>query len=145
MFKHILLPTDGSELATAALKRGIALAKEMGATVTLIGVIEELHVLTANPAGLHQSLAKLEAAAEEQLRASIAAGVASARAAGVEAKSIIVRDVDPAGEITRLAEREGCDLIALASHGRRGLRKLVLGSVTQRVVSAATVPVLVLR
>jgi nucleotide-binding universal stress UspA family protein len=145
MFKHILLPTDGSELAAAAARRGVALAKEIGAKVTFLAVVEPLHVLTANPAGLRESLAAIDAAADKQARASVLACEAEAKAAGVEARGFTAHDEHPAAEIVAVAEREGCDLIAMASHGRRGLTKLMLGSQTQRVVSSASVPVLVFR
>ncbi len=145
MFENILLPTDGSELAAAAVTRGIALAKAIGARVTLVAVVEPLHVLTANPAGLRESLAMFDNEAEKTARQTLAAAEAEAKAAGVEARSVVVRDERPAAQIVAIAEREGCDLIAMASHGRRGLSKLLLGSQSQKVVAAAGVPVLILR
>jgi nucleotide-binding universal stress UspA family protein len=145
MFRHILLPTDGSELATAAVEKGIALAKALGARVTVLAVVERFHVMTLNPSQLDAALAAYERQAGEQAAKLLGAAEAAAAAAGV-ACGRLVRPADgPWEEIVAVAEEVGADLIAMAPHGRRGLRERMLGSQTARVLAHAKVAVLVLR
>lgn len=145
MFRHILLPTDGSDLATAAVDKGIALAKELGAKVTLVQVVEAYHVMTLNPTQLEESLKVHRQRAAEQATKVLGEAEARAKAAGVEVATVIRAGERPAEQIIEAAAEVGADLIAMASHGHRGLRALVLGSQTARVIAESPLPVLVLR
>jgi nucleotide-binding universal stress UspA family protein len=126
MFKHILVPTDGSRLAQRGVKAGVALARSLGARVTA------LHVMPPD-------------APAYDARKILAAAAAAARRAGVPCRTAVVTDPQPWGGILRVAHARKCDAIALASHGRGALGGLLLGSETQRVLAHAKVPVLVTR
>ena len=145
MFRHILLPTDGSELATRAVEKGVELAKQLGARVTILTVVEPYHIMTLNPTQLEESLATYRRHAEDQ--AAKVLGEAASRAAkvGVAADTLTRVGESPWEEIDAVAGEIGADLIAMASHGRRGLSALMLGSQTGRVVAQSKVPVLVFR
>ena len=145
MFRHILLPTDGSELATGAVERGIALARTLGARVTVLTVVERFHVMTLNPTQLEESLATYRRHADEHASRVLGEAAEKARAAGVEIETLARTAESPWEEIVKVATDVGADLVAMASHGRRGLSALMLGSQTARVVAQADVAVLVLR
>jgi nucleotide-binding universal stress UspA family protein len=147
MFKHILIPTDGSPASAKAIKAGVALAKEMGARVTgFHGVGAASYGYYGEPMLLDQrSYAKAERAflaAGEQHVAEIAK---AARRAGVRFEPLVARRVATYQGILDAARRRKCDVIFMASHGRRGLKGLLLGSVTQQVLTHSKIPVLVYR
>lgn len=149
MYRHILAPTDGSDLAKRGVDHALALAKAIGARVTVITVTERLPVYPeglglANPI----SGATVTEFAEGQERAAnavLAASKEAAERAGVAAETLLVRDALPDEAIIEAAKARGCDLIVIASHGRRGLGRLLLGSKTAEVVAHSPVPVLVVR
>jgi nucleotide-binding universal stress UspA family protein len=145
MFRHILLPSDGSELATAAVEKGIALAKVLGARVTVLTVVERFHVMSLNPTQLEESLATYHRHAGEHAVKVLGDAEAKAAAAGVGFNEVTRTGESPSEEINEVAAEIGADLIAMASHGRRGLSALMIGSQTARVVSQSSVPVLVFR
>ena len=145
MFRHILLPTDGSELATGAVEQGMALARTLGAKVTVLTVVERFHPMTLNPTQLEDSLAAYRRHADEHATRVLGDAAEMAKAAGVEAEMMTRAAESPWEEIVNAAADAGADLIAMASHGRRGLSALMLGSQTARVVAQAKVAVLVLR
>jgi nucleotide-binding universal stress UspA family protein len=145
MFRHVLLPTDGSELATRAVERGIELAKALGARATLLFVVERFHVMTLNPSALREAVETYERQTSEQADKLLGEAAAKAGAAGVEVETLTRTGESPWEEINKVAAEIGADLIAMASHGRRGLTALMLGSQTARVVAQSKVPVLVFR
>jgi nucleotide-binding universal stress UspA family protein len=145
MFKHILLPTDGSAISSAMVRECITFAKECGAIVTGLHVIPEFHVLT------HQT-EMLEATREEYRRDSMAHArlylteiEQVARDLGVECKTVVHTDDQPYEVIIKTAREHDCDLICMASHGRRGVKGVLLGSETQKVLTHSQIPVLVFR
>ncbi len=145
MFKHILVSTDGSELAQKGVEQGLALAKAFGAKATVITVSES--ILPYAGAGevsatVYQDYAAIQKdAADRALEAARAAG----ERIGVAVDGVWLENVSPADGIVETATERGCDLIAMASHGRRGLRRLILGSVAAEVLARSPVPVLVAR
>jgi nucleotide-binding universal stress UspA family protein len=147
MFKHILLPTDGSPVANKAVKAGIALARELGARVTGYYAIESAlppiyaEGYIADP----KTVMLMDRRATEYGEKQIAAMAKLAKAARVPFQGVCAKAATPAEGIVRTARRKGCDSIFMASHGRRGIAKLVMGSVTDRVLRASTVPVVVYR
>lgn len=145
MFTNILLPTDGSDLATKAVDAGIELAKRLGAKVTIVTVVEPFHILAVSAAQLEDTRDSYERHAAEHAREVLAAAAAKAEAAGVPANQLTRRGDHPAEEIVAAAAEIGADLIAMASHGRRGLSAIMLGSQTARVLSQTKIPVLVFR
>jgi nucleotide-binding universal stress UspA family protein len=147
MYKHILIPTDGSKLSNHAITQGIALARSTGARVTGLFVAPAPTPLVF--AGLRpvahmqpDEHAAMTARAATRYLGLIAK---AARDAGVPCESVTVTGEYPAEAILEAAKRLKCDLIAMASHGRRGLAGVLLGSETQKVLTHAKVPVLVCR
>ena len=145
MFKHILLPTDGSELSEMAIKQGVRFAKSIGAKVTGLCVMplkRSFFYETEIPAeALEQATRRCKEAAEKHL----AAIEKTAGEAGVVCEVVYERNDYPYDVIIRVAKQKGCDLIMMASHGRRGVGALLLGSETQKVLTHSNIPVLVYR
>ncbi len=145
MFKHVLLPTDGSPQSEAAVRQGIALAKEQQARVTGIHVVPEFHVFTYHPDMLEDTRAEYDRDSKAQATKILAAVEDAARAAGVPCETVCATNDEPYEAIIRTADEKGCDLIAMASHGRKGMKGLLVGSETQKVLTHSHQPVIVLR
>ena len=147
MFKHILLPTDGSDLSVRTIHAAVEFAARVGARITGFYaapaptpiVYGDLLPAGYLPPDQHQALI-------DTARARYLAVVeAAARAAGVRCDTASVTSEYPADAIVEAAQRHGCDLIFMASHGRRGLAGVLLGSETQKVLVHSKIPVLVFR
>ena len=145
MYKCILLPTDGTEFCERAIRHGIALAKLVQAKVVGVTVTHPLHsalprsLIPKNLAGvIHGETVK---AADEKL----AVVERLAREAGVQVETLRLSNDHPWEAIVQAAKDKRCDLIVMASHGRRGVSAVVLGSETQKVLTHSMVPVLVVR
>ncbi|MGZ5093809.1 MAG: universal stress protein [Burkholderiales bacterium] len=147
MYKHILLPTDGSELAKRAIESGVRLAKSVGARVTGLHVIAKLgsSSLERWAFGEAKSRVRMEAILAEQAEKYIAMIESAAKKAGVRCECICVTGGAPYEEIIKAATSRGCDLIYMASHGKRGESALLLGSETAKVLAHSPIPVLVHR
>lgn len=145
MYRHLLLPTDGSPLSDHAIDQGLELAAAIGAGVTLLTVVEPFYAFSAEPEHLGEDRAQYERHAREAARAILQHAQERAEALGVPAKARLLGSEHPDQAIIDTATEAGCDLIAMASHGRRGVNALLLGSVTQKVLTHSTIPVLVLR
>jgi nucleotide-binding universal stress UspA family protein len=145
MFKHLLLPTDGSELSEAAIRKGVRFAKESHARVTGISVMPEFHVLSFNITMVEDTKEVFLAESRAQAKANLALLKKSADEEGVPCDTEVVVSDHPYEAIIRIAESRGCDLIMMASHGRRGVQAVLLGSETQKVLTHARIPVLVCR
>ena len=146
MYRHILIPTDGSELAEHAVTNGLSLAKSLGAKVSVIIVEEPFDWLSVSETKAQQALEEL-AQYREQIKkhaASVLSRVAdAAKQAGVSCNTIQIENAQPYKAIIATAADKGCDLIVMASRGRSGLSALVLGSVTNKVLTHTNTPVLV--
>ncbi|MBR0733483.1 universal stress protein [Bradyrhizobium japonicum] len=127
MYRHILIPTDGSKLAERGVAHGLALAKSVGARVSVIYVVDPLLAVTGDFASVLDQAAK------------------AAKEAGVSCETIQVENVPPHEAIIAAAEDKGCNLIVMSSHGLSGLSMLLIGSVTNKVLTYAKTPVLVCR
>lgn len=147
MFKHILVPTDGSQLSTATARRAVDFAREAGARITFFYAKPEYPVAFYGEGALIDPTTpeKFAEMAEQQAKEILAASEQLARAANVPAASLSVTSDIPYEAIIEGATQAGCDLIFMASHGRRGLSGLLLGSETQKVLTHSTIPVLVYR
>lgn len=148
MFKHILLPVDGSRLALKGAKAGIRLAKALRARVTAVYVIPPFMPFAYGDAAVYvPALSPLEyrKATEQGARKALAVVEAEAKKARVRCKSRFVTAVQTYDGILRAVRSARCDAIAMASHGRSGLAGVLLGSETTRVLAHSKVPVLVLR
>lgn len=144
MFKHILVPVDGSAAALAALDKAVGLAKAFESTVTVIYVIDP-YPFTGVGADFAYGQDQYLTAATAEAKTAIEAASARVAVAGVEANSRVIESHAIWRGILEAAEAAGADLIVMGSHGRRGLEKLVLGSVTQSVLSHSKVTTLVVR
>lgn len=165
MYKHILIPTDGSPLSKKAIEEAVSLAKALGAKVTGVNVVAEFGAAEAHldflraygegwtmpgtppnqssglPASADEHLEQARGIAEYRLNAVESA----ARDQGVECNCVYKIHGDAYEAIVDTAREQGCDLIAMASHGWRGAKGLVIGSETQKVITHSKLPVLVLR
>ncbi|MCL4745202.1 MAG: universal stress protein [Burkholderiaceae bacterium] len=147
MFRRILVPTDGSELSNKAVTAAIALARESRASIVALNVQAEYRppVVAEVPVGDIYSREEYEAGATKVAQKLLADVADRAKSASVEVKSVAQLAPNPWEAIIRVAREEGCDLIFMASHGRRGVVGLLLGSETQKVLTHCKVPVLVYR
>ena len=144
MYRHILIATDGSELAQKAVAAGLALAKKLETKVTVVIATEPWSAMVIGEPALVFPIEEYDKAAAENATRILAGASAAAKDAGVACETVHVSDF-PAEGIVATAKAKGCDLIVMASHGRRGLSKLLLGSQALRVLTLSTVPVLVCR
>jgi len=145
MFQHILLPTDGSELAAKAVQRGVTFAKEQGARVTAVIVSRPFHVMTLEPGMLTDTPDAYAKHVAERTKKYLEVAAVAAKAAGVPCDAVSLEHEHPYQGIIETAENKGCDLIIMASHGRSGMSAVVLGSQTVKVLTHSKIPVLVYR
>ena len=145
MYRHILVPTDGSPLSQEAISHAVSLAAETGAKVTFVTVTEPFHTFSLVAEQIQDTPAEHRRHMKQRAEQTLAAAHAIAQAADVVHTVVHAEDDQPHRAIVRTAAEAGCDLIAMASHGRRGVSALVLGSVTAKVLTDTTLPVLVYR
>lgn len=145
MYQNILIPTDGTALSLAALDHGMKLAKEAGAKVTVVTVVEPFHVLSTDSTQIAETRMGYARHIKAEAERRLAEAGAKARALGLSCDVVQVEHDHPYQAIIDTAARKGCDLIAMASHGRRGMSALVIGSETSKVLTHSTIPVLVYR
>ncbi|MBW7902438.1 MAG: universal stress protein [Rhodocyclaceae bacterium] len=147
MFKHILVPTDGSELSQEAVRRAATFAKEAGARITAFYAKPEYPVAYYGEGALIDPTTpeKFAELAEEQAQQVLGFAAEACAAAGVDCSRLTLTSDVPYEAIIEAAEQSGCDLIFMASHGRRGISSLLLGSETNKVLTHSKVPVLVYR
>lgn len=148
MYKTILISSDGSELAGKAVTNGLALAKSLGAKVVAVTVSEPwppTEMAAEVERGQPHPIEDFEKAMAGWA-ATVLEGVATkAKNVGVTCETVHVADRHPADGIVETAKAKGCDLIVMASHGRRGVKRLLLGSVAAEVLAHSTIPVLIYR
>ena len=145
MFKHILLPTDGSPASESAVHACIQMARQLGARITAVHVMPELHMFTYEPGVTESVHAQVKKEREAHSHRYLELVSQRAAAAGVACDAVLVTSDYPYEAIIEAARKGQCDLIAMASHGRRGVKGLLLGSETQRVLTHSAIPVLVYR
>ena len=145
MYRNILIPTDGSVLATTAVKHGVNFAKEIGAKVTGVTVTEPFHLLSVKPSQLEYTPAEYEKHSKTHAEQVLRTIASVADAAGVSCETVHVEHEHPYQAIIDTGASKGCDLILMASHGRRGVAAVVLGSETVKVLTHSKIPVLVYR
>jgi nucleotide-binding universal stress UspA family protein len=145
MYKHILIPTDGSNLAEKAVQEGIAFAKEIGAKITALTVSEPFHIIAIDPEMIEDTPASYKERAREKAARILGAVANATKAAGIACEAVHVEDEHPYKAIIDTAKSKQCDLIVMASHGRRGMSAIVLGSETVKVLTHSKTPVLVYR
>ncbi|MEM5274786.1 universal stress protein [Cupriavidus taiwanensis] len=145
MYRHLLVPTDGSARADAMVGRAMAFASRIGARVTGLHVIPEYHVLTYRLTSLQDTKSSFTAEAARHADDFLAALSHSAAQAGVPCDTLTATDDHPWQAIIACAQQRECDLIVMSSHGKRGLQALLIGSETHKVLTHSTIPVLVFR
>jgi nucleotide-binding universal stress UspA family protein len=145
MYKRILIPSDGSEASQRAILAGAEFARDVGAEIVGLTATPEFHVLSTDSETLEDTPDEFDARCAARARRILGDIESAARDAGVPCRSEHAISDDPYEAIIAAAERGGCDLIVMASHGRRGLKGFLLGSETQKVLVHSTIPVLVHR
>lgn len=145
MYTHLLIAIDDSVLAHGALEQGVALAKVLNAKVTVVTVTEPWHAVVAGDAVVGFPVDDFEKSNAAWAADILNKAEGAARQADVPCRTVHVKDSYAAEGILETAQNEGCDLIVMASHGRRGVTRLLLGSQTNEVLSRSSIPVLVCR
>jgi nucleotide-binding universal stress UspA family protein len=145
MYTNILIPTDGSELAGKAVEHGIALAQRIGAKVIALTVLPPFHMFTTDTAMIEDTPAQYQARMQKHAEKTLGAVANVAQAAGVSCEAVHVEHEHPYRAILDIAMSKGCDLIVMASHGRRGISAIILGGETAKVLTHSKIPVLVHR
>ena len=147
MFKHILVPTDGSGFSNKAVATAARLAQSLGAKLLLLHVRSPIdsphHVEGGALSKLGGKVVMQEIEDEERTLLNVALGIAAA--SGMKAETAFVAGYSPYDAIIRIAREQHCDLIVMASHGHGGISGLLLGSETQKVLTHTTIPVLIVR
>lgn len=145
MFNHILLPTDGSLFSEKAVEMGLSLAKTLGAQVTMLTASVPFHVLTTDAMSLIDTKETYLVDTGKRADTILKFGLDRAKSLGITANRAHVFHDHPFEAIIDTAKQHGCDLIVMASHGRRGIAGLLLGSETTKVLTHSKIPVLVCR
>ncbi len=143
MYKHILIATDGSELAAKAVQQGLEIAKAVGARATVITVTEPWTAVAPGEIGMAFPIEDYEKSASEHATTILDAAKGQGKAIGLSCDVLHVKDRYPADGIIEAAKSQGADLIVMASHGRRGVARVLIGSQANRVVIHSTIPVLI--
>lgn len=144
MFKHILVPTDGSPMSEAAVASAILFAKSVDARITGLSVVPPLQ-LSGESEMVVGNREQAEKIALDRARQHLEVIATSAQKAGVICDFVVEKSLHPWEAIIEAAAKRSCDLILMASHGRRGIKGLLLGSETQKVLTHTKIPVLVFR
>ncbi|NBR12625.1 MAG: universal stress protein [Alphaproteobacteria bacterium] len=145
MYKHILIPTDGSALATTAVKQGLDFAKAVGAEVTILTVHEPFHIFTLETEMVTDTFSAYKEHAKRHAKSVLEKVQALAEARNIKCELLDLESDYPYEAIISTAKKKKCDLIAMASHGHGGVKAMILGSETQKVLAHSTIPVLVYR
>lgn len=147
MFRHLLVPTDGSELSEQAIGKAVSFANEAKARITFFFAVPDMESSVYGEAALVRTLDPqlLDQVLNERAREILTRAEAAAEVAGVPSISACAVAAEPYEAIIAAAARHDCDLILMASHGRRGVKGLLLGSQTQKVLTHSKIPVLVYR
>ena len=145
MFKHILIPTDGSDLSAKALRGGLKMAKAIDAKLSVLHVTRPFHVIAIDSQAVTDTRDEFEKRSEAAARKIVGEWEAKAVEEGVRCEGSFVSSDNPYEAIIRAAHDKGCDLILMASHGRSGIQGILLGSETQKVLTHSKIPVLVYR
>jgi nucleotide-binding universal stress UspA family protein len=147
VFKHVLIPTDGSPVARKAVRAGVALARDLGAKVTAYYALEMIQPYAFGDGYIldTSTLLGMDRQAKEVGQKYLAEVEQAAKAAGVPCQTLMTKPETAAEGIIAAARKRKCDVIFMASHGRGGFASLLLGSVTQKVLARSKIPVLVYR
>jgi nucleotide-binding universal stress UspA family protein len=145
MYKHILIPTDSSELSEMAIREGVALAKSLGARVTGLTVFPTFHTFALDPMVVTDTPAQYEKDCAALGEKYLGVVETEAKRAGVPVDVVWKTNDHPWEAILETAVERTCDLVFMASHGRKGMSALIIGSETTKVLTHSKIPVLVCR
>lgn len=145
MYKHLLIATDGSDLALKAVEQGLALAKALNAKVTAIIVTESWTTFATGEMGMAFPIDEYNRGCADRAAKILSTVAKLAEQTGATCEMLHVKDQFIAEGIIETAKSLGCDLIVMSSHGRRGFSRLLLGSEANEVVTHSTLPVLICR
>jgi nucleotide-binding universal stress UspA family protein len=145
MFKHLLVPTDGSELSEAAIQAAVQFAQSINAKVTGFHAMPKFHLIAYGPEMVTDTREEFAKDVRAHADRFLAVIVRAAKAADVPCETVLKSTDYPYEAIIATAKEQGCDLIMMASHGRRGVQGFILGSETQKVLTHSKIPVLVFR
>jgi nucleotide-binding universal stress UspA family protein len=145
VFKHLLIATDGSELADKAVEKGLTLSKQLGAKVTIVTVTEPWTAAVTGEMGLAFPIEEYEEGCAANAAKILTAAEAMAKSSGASYETLHIKNSFPAEGIVEAAKARSCDLIVMASHGRRGLSRMLLGSQANEVLTHSAIPVLIWR
>jgi nucleotide-binding universal stress UspA family protein len=145
MFKHILIPTDGSELSNFAIANGVKFAKEINAKITGLTVTPPFHVFAVESLQVADTAEQYAVDAKALATRNLKVLKDAADLSGVDCEVLHRSSEHPYEEIVNTAQERGCDVIFQASHGKRGVRALIMGSETHKVLTHTRIPVLVYR
>jgi len=148
MYKKILIATDGSEFAAKAVKHGLSLAKVTKASVTIVTVTEiwsALEMAHKSKVGIKDPISDYEKHAAAVAEKNLGSAEKLAKQSGVTYTCVHIKDSHPAEGIIEAANKRKCDLIVMASHGRRGIQKVLLGSVASEILTHSKTPVLIVK
>lgn len=145
MYRSILFPTDGSQLSQRAADTALQFAQLNGARLTVISVVQPTPFVPIADAVALPDAELLDRQMQQAAQHNLDQVQAAAMAAGVPCEAVLAQSTNPYEAIVKTAEERHCDIILMASHGRKGLNKLILGSETQKVLAHTDLPVLVLR
>lgn len=143
MFKTILVPTDGSRLSELAIAGAVTFASQTGASLVAIAVAEAYPYPMGSEGGIVPDMSGYETSLRESANKHVQRVAELAAAKNVPCKTTVVTAFSPAEEIVNAAREYACDLIWMASHGRNGIERMLMGSQTQKVLAYAVAPVLV--
>ena len=145
MFKHLLVPTDGSPLSAKAARGAVEFAKAVGARITALSVAEPYPYSALAETTYLPDQSRYEKEMQDHARRFVTEVAEIASAEGVPCDTRVGLSFSPYEEITNTAKDLGCDAIFMASHGRKGINRLFVGSETQKVLAHTTLPVMVFR
>ena len=145
MYHHILIPTDGSPLSSVAVEQSMDFARDADAKVTVLTVVSPFHVFSADASQLTDTRVDFERRARMHAAKILTDAQLKAKTRGVSCEVVQLESDFPYDAIINTADKSGCDLIAMASHGRRGVAAIVLGSEALKVLTHSKIPVLIYR
>ncbi len=145
MFSKVLVPSDGSPLSDRAVDAAIDFARQLGCELVGLCVAEPYPYAPMSASAFAEERAQYESSARELAEQRVGRIASAAKASGVPCTTVVAQSFAPWDEIIKVAQTHGCDLIFMASHGRKGVRGLLIGSETQKVLANSKFPVLVYR
>lgn len=145
MFRTILVPTDGSPLSDRAVNAAVEFAKEYGGTIIGLSVAEPYPFTPLSASTFSDDRVAYESRARDIAQEHVRRIAAASHLLGVHCETVVTQSFSPADDIMLVARQHACDVIFMASHGRKGIKGMLIGSETQKVLAGSDIPVMVFR